>query len=335
MINFANKILKSRKQHNTKIMKIVILDGFTAQPGDLSWQALETLGTLTVYDRTLPHETVTRAADADIVLTNKVVISREVMDQLPKLRYIGVLATGYNVVDIQAASERGITVTNVPAYSTESVAQMVFAHLLTVTNRTEHYAIANREGRWSRNPDFCYWDFPHTELAGKTFGIVGMGNIGQRVAQIALAFGMKVKAMSSKPTLPAGIEKVSWEELLATSDILSLHCPLTERTHHLINSDTLRQMKSTAILINTGRGPLVDDQAVALALSEGRLSAFCADVLTEEPPSTENPLLKQPNAFITPHIAWASKEARIRLIQVATDNVRAFLDGKPQNVVTI
>ncbi len=335
MINFANKILKSRKQHNTKIMKIVILDGFTAQPGDLSWQALEELGTLTVYDRTLPHETVTRAADADIVLTNKVVISREVMDQLPKLRYIGVLATGYNVVDIQAASQRGITVTNVPAYSTESVAQMVFAHLLTVTNRTEHYAIANREGRWSRNPDFCYWDFPHTELAGKTFGIVGLGNIGQRVAQIALAFGMKVKAMSSKPTLPAGIEKVSWEELLATSDILSLHCPLTERTHHLINSDTLRQMKSTAILINTGRGPLVDDQAVALALSEGRLSAFCADVLTEEPPSTENPLLKQPNAFITPHIAWASREARIRLIQVATDNVRAFLDGKPQNVVTI
>lgn len=335
MINFANKILKSRKQHNTKIMKIVILDGFTAQPGDLSWQALETLGTLTVYDRTQPHETVARAADADIVLTNKVVISREVMEQLPKLRYIGVLATGYNVVDIQAASERGITVTNVPAYSTESVAQMVFAHLLTVTNRTEHYAIANREGRWSRNPDFCYWDFPHTELAGKTFGIVGLGNIGQRVAQIALAFGMKVKAMSSKPTLPAGIEKVSWEELLATSDILSLHCPLTERTHHLINSDTLQQMKSTTILINTGRGPLVDDHAVALALSEGRLSAFCADVLTEEPPSTENPLLKQPNAFITPHIAWASKEARIRLIQVATDNVRAFLDGKPQNVVTI
>ena len=335
MINFANKISKSRKQHNTKIMKIVILDGFTAQPGDLSWQALEELGTLTVYDRTQPHETVARAADADIVLTNKVVISREVMDQLPKLRYIGVLATGYNVVDIQAASQRGITVTNVPAYSTESVAQMVFAHLLTVTNRTEHYAIANREGRWSRNPDFCYWDFPHTELAGKTFGIVGLGNIGQRVAQIALAFGMKVKAMSSKPTLPAGIEKVSWEEVLATSDILSLHCPLTERTHHLINSDTLRQMKSTAILINTGRGPLVDDQAVALALSEGRLSAFCADVLTEEPPSTENPLLKQPNAFITPHIAWASREARIRLIQVATDNVRAFLDGKPQNVVTI
>ena len=335
MINFANNILKSRKQHNTKIMKIVILDGFTAQPGDLSWQALEELGTLTVYDRTQPHETVARAADADIVLTNKVVISREVMDQLPKLRYIGVLATGYNVVDIQAASERGITVTNVPAYSTESVAQMVFAHLLTVTNRTEHYAIANREGRWSRNPDFCYWDFPHTELAGKTFGIVGLGNIGQRVAQIALAFGMKVKAMSSKPALPAGIEKVSWEELLATSDILSLHCPLTERTHHLINSDTLRQMKSTAILINTGRGPLVDDQAVAIALSEGRLSAFCADVLTEEPPSIENPLLKQPNAFITPHIAWASKEARIRLIQVATDNVRAFLDGKPQNVVTI
>jgi len=316
-------------------MKIVILDGYTAQPGDLSWQALEELGTVTVFDRTQPQETVARAADADVVLTNKVVISREVMEQLPKLRYIGVLATGYNVVDIKAASEQGITVTNVPAYSTESVAQMVFAHLLTVTNRTEHYAIANREGRWSRIPDFCYWDFPHTELAGKTFGIVGMGNIGQRVAQIALAFGMKVKAMSRKTTLPAGIEKVSWEELLATSDVLSLHCPLTEKTHHLMNNDTLRQMKPTAILINTGRGPLVNDEAVAKALSEGRLTAFCADVLTEEPPSIDNPLLKQPNAFITPHIAWASKEARIRLIQVATDNVRSFLNGKPQNVVTI
>ena len=314
-------------------MKIVVLDGYTANPGDLSWKNLEALGALTVYERTQPTETVARAADAEIVLTNKVIVGKEVMAQLPKLKYIGVLATGYNVVDIQEAHERGIIVTNVPAYSTESVAQMVFAHLLTVTNRTEHYAIQNRRGRWTENPDFCYWDFPHMELAGKTFGIVGLGNIGQRVAQIALAFGMKVKAVTSKISLPAGIEKASLEELLAMSDILSLHCPLTENTRHLINADTLRQMKSTAILINTGRGPLIDDQAVAEALADGRLAAFCADVLTEEPPKADNPLLKQPNAFFTPHIAWASKEARIRLLQVATDNVRAFIGGKPVNVV--
>ncbi len=315
------------------MMKIVILDGYTANPGDLSWKELEALGELTVYERTKPTEIVARAADAEIVLTNKVVLSKETMAQLPKLKYIGVLATGYNVVDIAEAHQRGIVVTNVPAYSTESVAQMVFAHLLTVTNRTEHYAIQNRSGRWTENPDFCYWDFSHMELAGKSFGIVGLGNIGQRVAQIALAFGMKVKALTSKTALPAGVEKASLEELLATSDVLSLHCPLTESTRHLINAETLRQMKSTAILINTGRGPLIDDQAVAEALADGRLAAFCADVLTEEPPKADNPLLKQPNAFFTPHIAWASKEARIRLLQVATDNVRAFIGGKPVNVV--
>lgn len=316
-------------------MRIVILDGYTANPGDLSWQELEKLGDVTVYDRTAPNETVNRAAGADIVLTNKVVLDRETISQLPDLKYIGVLATGYNVVDIEAAHERGIIVTNVPAYSTESVAQMVFSHLLTVTNRTEHYAIENRQGRWSSNPDFCYWDFHHMELAGKIFGIVGLGNIGQRVAQIALAFGMKVKAFTSKSTasLPTGIEKVSLEELLATSDVISLHCPLKESTHHIINTDTLGQMKSTVILINTGRGPLVDDQAVAEALANGQIAAFCADVLTEEPPKADNPLLKLPNAFITPHIAWASMEARIRLLQVATDNVRAFISGKPQNMV--
>ena len=245
------------------------------------------------------------------------------------------LATGYNVVDVEAAHARGIVVTNVPAYSTESVAQMVFAHLLTVTNRTEHYAIQNRSGRWTANPDFCYWDFPHQELAGKTFGIVGLGHIGQRVAQIAQAFAMKVKALTSKApeTLPAGIEKATIEELLATSDVLSLHCPLTDSTRHMINAAALRQMKPSAILINTGRGPLIDDQAVADALAEGRLAAFCADVLTEEPPKADNPLLGQPNAFITPHIAWASTEARIRLLRVATDNVQAFLNGAPVNMV--
>ena len=315
--------------------KIVILDGYTANPGDRSWKGLEALGELTVYDRTKADETVARAAEADIVLTNKVIINKEVIAQLPRLKYVGVLATGYNVVDIEAAHERGIIVTNVPAYSTESVAQMVFAHLLTVTNRTEHYAILNRQGRWSMNPDFCYWDTEMTELAGKTFGIVGLGNIGSRVALIALAFGMKVKALTSKTAdaLPAGIEKASLEELLATSDVVSLHCPLTDSTRRMVNGETLRLMKPTAILINTGRGPLVDDQAIAEALEEGRLAAFCADVFTEEPPKADHPLLKQPNAFITPHIAWATKEARSRLIQVATDNVRSFLSGKAINVV--
>ena len=316
-------------------MNIVILDGYSANPGDLSWDELKTMGEVTVYDRTSPSETVARAAEADIVLTNKVVIGKAEMAQLPRLKYIGVLATGYNVVDTETAHERGITVTNVPAYSTESVAQMVFAHLLTVTNRTEHYAIANREGRWTNNKDFCYWDFPHMELSGKTFGIVGLGNIGMRVATIANAFGMRVCAYTSKSQdqLPNFIEKKSLEALFSESDVVSLHCPLTPDTHHLINSVTLQMMKPSAILINTGRGPLIDDQSVAEALAEGRLAAFCADVLTEEPPKAANPLLSQPNAFTTPHIAWASTEARVRLLHVAIDNVRSFLNGHPQNVV--
>jgi glycerate dehydrogenase len=301
----------------------------------LSWKDLETLGQVTVYERTKPEDTVARAAEADIVLTNKVMIGRTEIEQLPHLRYIGVLATGYNVVDIMAAHEHGIIVTNVPAYSTESVAQMVFAHLLTVTNRIEHYAIQNRAGRWSNNPDFSYSDTVLTELAGKTIGIVGLGNIGSRVAQIALAFGMKVKAFTSKSAdlLADGIQKTDMQELISTSDILSMHCPLTGDTRHLINADTLRLMKKTAIVINTGRGPLVDDQAVADALEQKRITAYCADVLTEEPPKADNPLLKQQNAYITPHIAWATTEARVRLVQVATDNVRAFLKGTPQNTV--
>ena len=315
--------------------RIVILDGYTANPGDLSWKELESLGQLTVYERTKPEETVARAAEADIVLTNKVIIGKAEIEQLPHLKYIGVLATGYNVVDIKAAHERGIIVTNVPAYSTESVAQMVFAHLLTVTNRTEHYAIQNRKGRWTNNPDFSYSDTLLTEIAGKTIGIVGLGNIGSRVAQIALAFGMKVKAFTSKAaeTLPDGIQKADMQELFSTADVISLHCPLTDNTKHLINADTIELMKKTAIVINTGRGPLVDDQAVADALEDKRIAAYCADVLTEEPPRADNPLLKQQNAYITPHIAWATVEARVRLLQVAIENVRAFLDATPQNVV--
>ena len=317
-------------------MKIVILDGYTANPGDLSWKALEEMGELTVYERTKPEETIDRAKDAEVVLTNKVLLRRQEIEQLPKLKYIGVLATGYNVVDLEAAREHGITVTNVPAYSTMSVAQMVFSHLLTVTNHTEHYARQNREGKWTASPDFSYMDMPLTELANKTFGIVGLGNIGQRVAMIANAFGMNVVAYTSKPAdkLPQYIRKGTLDEVLTESDILSLHCPLTPDTQHLINSQTLQKMKPSSILINTGRGPLVNDQDVADALNHHRLQAFCADVLTEEPPKADNPLLGCENAYITPHIAWASSEARVRLLDVAISNVRAFVEGKPQNVVS-
>ena len=317
-------------------MKIVILDGYTANPGDLSWGSLKEMGEVTVYERTRREEIAGRAADADIVLTNKVVMDREMMALLPRLKYIGVLATGFNVVDIEAAREKDIIVTNVPAYSTESVAQMVFAHLLTVTNRTEHYAEQNRQGRWAENRDFCYWDTELTELAGKTMGIVGLGHIGRRVAEIALAFGMQVKAMTSKKAeeLPAGIQKAELQSLLASSDVVSLHCPLTEGTRHLIHRETLRLMKPSAILINTGRGPLVDDEALAEALNEGRLRAYCADVVTEEPPKADHPLLHAPNAFITPHIAWATVEARKRLLQTAIGNVEAFVNGHPVNVVS-
>ena len=316
-------------------MNIVILDGYTANPGDLTWKPLEVIGTLTVYDRTRSEDTILRAKDAEIVLTNKVCLRRQEIEQLPKLKYIGVLATGYNVVDVEAARERGIIVTNVPAYSTESVAQMAFAHLLTVTNRTEHYAIQNRNGKWTSCPDFAYWDTPLTELANKTFGIAGLGNIGKRVAAIAQAFGMKVLAYTSKRVedLPSGIIKRTMAEMLAESDVVSLHCPLTPDTRHLINRETIGRMKPSAILINTGRGPLVNEQDVAEALKAGRLRAYCADVLSEEPPRADNPLLQCENAFITPHIAWATEEARTRLIAVAIDNVKAFVKGMPKNVV--
>ena len=317
-------------------MNIVILDAYTAAHGELSWGELEVLGELTAYDRTRPEETVERAKDADIVLTNKVILGKAEISQMPKLKYIGVLATGYNVVDLDAARERGIIVTNVPAYSTESVAQMVFSHLLTITNHTEHYARLNRSGMWSSSQDFCYWNMPLTELAGKTFGIVGVGNIGKRVAEIAHAFRLEVMACTSKAAteLPSYIKKVSLEELLTVSDILSLHCPLTPDTHHLINSQTLQRMKPTAILINTGRGPLVNDQDVAEALNNGILGYYCADVMTEEPPKLSNPLLTCEKAYLTPHIAWASSEARVRLVSVAVNNVKAFVEGHPQNVVS-
>lgn len=314
---------------------IVILDGYTANPGDLSWDVFAELGYVKVYDRTSADDVVERCAEADIILTNKVVFTQEVISQLPNLRYIGVLATGYNVVDIKAAARYGIIVTNIPAYSTDSVVQMTFAHILNITNSINYYATQNRGSRWSQSQDFCYWDSPISELKGKAFGIIGMGNIGMRVANVAMAMGMNVYAVSSKQQeeLPYGIHKVTLDKLLEISDILSLHCPLSDDTREIINSNTLKQMKHGAVLINTGRGPLVNENDVAEALRTGALAAYGADVMCDEPPRADNPLLSLTNAFITPHIAWASIEARIRLISIAADNVRAFLSGKPINVV--
>lgn len=304
-------------------------------PGDMSWEPLEQLGELTVYDRTAPSEILGRAAGSEALLTNKTVLTGEILRALPGLRYVGVLATGYNVVDIDTARQLGIVVTNIPAYSTDSVVQMVFAHLLAITNRVEHYTAENRRGRWSGNPDFCYWDSPLHELSGKTFGIVGLGNIGMAVSRVALAFGMKVKAYTSKSPdkLPEGVAKADLDELFSTSDVVSLHCPLTESTRHLVNAARLAQMKPSAILINTGRGPLVDEEALAEALGSGRIHAAGLDVLTSEPPSADNPLLKAPNCFITPHLGWATKEARERLLDIATDNLRGFIAGDIRNNV--
>ena len=318
-----------------KRMKIVELDGYAANPGDLSWEPLQELGELTVYDRTPASLVVERAKDADIILINKVLITEEVLSQLPRLKYIGVLATGYNVVDVKAATKRGIVVTNIPAYSTESVAQMTFAHILNITNRIGHYARQSREGRWSSNPDFCYWDTQLWELSGKTIGIVGLGNIGMRVATIARYFGMDVFAYTSKNSadLPEGIQKTTLDGLFAVCDIVSLHCPLTADTRHLINRESLEKMKEGSILINTGRGPLVDEEAVAEALASGHLGGYGADVMIDEPPSPNNPLLAQRNAFITPHIAWATREARQRLMDICVRNVKAFIEGKRLNAV--
>lgn len=316
-------------------MKIVVLDGFAANPNDLSWEEMHALGQLVVFDRTAPDQVLERSADADALLTNKVVLSAETLAKLPRLKYIGVLATGYNVVDTVAARRQGIVVTNIPAYSTDSVAQLTFAHMLNITNSVAHYADQNRQGRWSASPDFVYWDTPLIELSGKTLGIVGLGNIGMKVATIARTFGMDVFAYTSKNStdLPIGIQKTTLDGLLAVSDVLSLHCPLNEQTHHLINAETLKKMKRGAILINTGRGPLVDEQAVADALNDGQLLAYGADVMTQEPPTADNPLLKCQNAYLTPHIAWATYEARQRLMLIATSNLQAFIEGKPVNVV--
>ena len=312
-------------------MKICILDGYSLNPGDLDWSPVERLGDVTLFDRTPADKIVERAADADIVLTNKVPFSADTLRQLPRLRFICVLATGYNIIDTEAAARQGVVVANIPAYSTMSVAQMAFAHILNITNHVASYAREVADGKWTNCPDFCFWDSALTELAGKTMGIVGLGNTGMATARIAVAMGMKVVAMTSKSadTLPEGITPAPLDDVLASADVVSLHCPLTPSTHHLINAASIAKMKPSAILINTGRGPLVDEQAVADALNGGRLAAFGADVLSQEPPRGDNPLLSARNCFLTPHIAWATLEARTRLMSTATENVRQFIAGEP------
>ena len=316
-------------------MKIVILDGFTTNGGDLSWNGISELGDLTVYDRTAPGEVIDRCHGAEAVLTNKVIITDEVMQALPQLKYIGVMATGYNVVDIDAARRRGIVVTNVPAYSTPSVAQMVFAHLLNITNQVALHDRQVHEGRWAGNQDFCFYSAPLIELAGKQMGIVGLGQTGSAVAKIALALGMRVMAYTSKSqeSLPEGIIKGSLDEMFATSDVVSLHCPLTPDTKHIVNAARLATMKPSAIVINTGRGPLVNEQDLADALNNGTIAAAAVDVLSTEPPAADNPLLSARNCHITPHIAWASQAARARLIDTLASNLKGYISGNVVNNV--
>lgn len=316
-------------------MKIVVLDGYGLNPGDLSWEAMQSLGELQVYNRTSPSELLDRAKGAEVLITNKTVITAKDMDALPQLKYIGVLATGYNVVDIEAARSKEIVVTNIPAYSTRSVAQMVFAHLLNITQRVGYYAKENRQGRWATNADFCYWDTPLIELDGKRMGIIGFGNTGQATAAIAIALGMKVCVYSSKPQfmLPQGIQRMGLDELFRECDVVSLHCPLTNNTKELVNAARLSTMKPTAILINTGRGPLVNEHDLADALNNGVIAAAGLDVLSTEPPCKDNPLLTARNCFITPHIAWATKEARIRLMDIAVNNLKGYIKGNIINNV--
>jgi glycerate dehydrogenase len=316
-------------------MKLVILDAYTTNPGDLSWDELCAMADCAVYDRSSPDQVVPRAADAEMVLTNKTILDREVIAALPQLRYIGVLATGYNIVDVQAARQRGIPVCNVPEYGTPNVAQATFALLLELTNRVGHHAQTVRDGRWCSSPDFCYWDFPQVELAGRTMGIVGLGRIGQAVARIAAAFGMQVLAFDQFPPTTAadGVRFADLDTVFRDSDAVTLHCPLTAENRELVNAARLATMKPTAYLVNTARGGLVNDADLAHALNAGRLAGAALDVLSVEPPVPDNPLLAAKNCLVTPHIAWATQAARGRLIQAAAENVREFLAGRPINVV--
>jgi len=311
------------------------LDSFTLNPGDLSWKSLNELGECAIYDRTAPEDAVQRADGAEIVLTNKTVLSSNIIEHLAKLKYIGVLATGYNIVDAEAARKRGIPVTNVPTYGTDSVAQMVFAHLLNLAQNVAGHAQTVSNGRWCSATDFCYWDTPLVELKGLTMGIIGFGRIGQATARLALAFGMKVIAydITVPAQVPDACEMVKLEDVFRLADVISLHCPLTPQTENLVNEQQLALMKTTAFLINTSRGPLIDERALADALNNARIAGAGLDVLAVEPPVERNPLLKARNCYVTPHIAWATRAARQRLLDIAVDNVAAFLAGKPKNVV--
>jgi glycerate dehydrogenase len=315
-------------------MQIVVLDGHTMNPGDLSWDDLKQMGECAIYERSRPGEVLARLEKAEIALTNKVVMDRSILEASPRLRFIAVTATGFNVVDAVAARERGIPISNVPDYGTQSVAQATFALLLELAHRAGHHAQTVRDGRWSRSPDFCYWDYPLVELAGLTLGIIGWGRIGRQVAKIGRAFGMKVIFQSSrmKETSPE-FEQVSLEELLRNSDVVSLHCPLTQETRGLMNQARLGLMKKSAFLLNTSRGPLVVEEDLARALQNEQIAGAGLDVLSVEPPPENHPLFKAPNCFITPHIAWATRAARQRLMNVTLANVRAFIEGHPQNVV--
>lgn len=314
-------------------MRIVILDGYALNPGDLSWSELEGLGDCTVHDRMPPDEVLARAHGADALLTNKTVLNAATLESLPQLRYVGVLATGVNVVDIAAAHRLGIAVTNVPGYSTPSAAQATLALLLELTNHVGHHNRAVHEGRWASSPDFCFYDRPLVELAGRTMGLVGFGAIAQAVAKLAHALGMTILVHTRTERPTPGIQFVDLDTLFAESDVVSLHCPLTPETQGLVNADRLARMKPTAFLLNTARGPLIDEPALARALNAGQIAGAALDVLSTEPPSPDNPLLTAQNCILTPHIAWATLAARQRLMDTVTANFRAFLTGRPVNVV--
>lgn len=317
-------------------MKIVVLDGYTENPGDLSWEGFEALGDMTVYDRTAADEILARAKGAQVLLTNKTPLNAETLAALaPELQYIGVLATGYNVVDIAAARSHGVPVCNIPTYGTAAVAQFVMALLLELCHHVGDHSRSVKAGDWSRCPDFCYWNTPLIELAGKTFGVVGYGRIGRAAAKLAAAFGMEVLACDAHASAGSdGVARmVSLEELLAASDVISLHCPLFESNREMIDREAIARMKDGVLLINTSRGPLIDEQALADALHTGKVAGAGLDVLTVEPARPDNPLMKEPNCLITPHIAWAPKESRQRLMDIAVDNLKAWLAGSPQNVV--
>jgi glycerate dehydrogenase len=317
-------------------MKIVALDGHTLNPGDLDWEAFKKLGELKVYDRTPYELTAERCAGAEIILTNKAPVGKDVLEKLPSLQYIGVTATGFNIIDTETAKRRNIVVTNVPGYGTNSVVQMTFSLLLELCLHVQKHSDAVRAGKWSASPDFCFWDFPLIELAGKTMGIIGFGDIGEKVGDLATAFGMNIMGNRRHPTDQAHRKNFRWasiNEILESADVVSIHCPLSPETKGLINKESLKRMKKSAFLLNTSRGPIIVENDLAEALNKEMIAGAGIDVLSVEPPPPDNPLLKAKNCIITPHIAWATKEARIRLMDTATENLKSFLAGKPVNVV--